>query len=58
LEDNKIRRYGHVLRTKNPGEGLEYENKRKLPKRETKIKMGTTAQKRCHKEGRKNMGRY
>jgi hypothetical protein len=41
----------------NPKKGFEHESKRKMPKRETEIKMGTTGYERRHTKGWKNMGR-
>jgi hypothetical protein len=36
----------------NSKEGFEHESKRKTAKRETKIKMGTKGEERCHTKGR------
>jgi hypothetical protein len=53
LTNNRIKWSESILKInkENPKEGNEHESKRKTPKRETKIKMGTY-QERCHKGGK------
>jgi hypothetical protein len=49
----------HILRgnEENIREGFELQSKGRMSKGETKIKMGETAEERCHMKGSKTVGR-